>query len=84
MQLTFPSIHIGLVVGIGGEVPSAQADVQLGDVVISQPQSGFMVWWCRMTQEDLYQMDDLPPTGFLNAPPPPPERNIDATIETAT
>jgi nucleoside phosphorylase len=33
----FISIRFGLMVGIGGGVPAAEADIQLGDVVISQP-----------------------------------------------
>src|SRR6266480_7994565 len=34
----FPAVKIGLMVGIGGGVPSLEADIRLGDVVISQPQ----------------------------------------------
>ncbi|RAH68455.1 kinesin [Aspergillus aculeatinus CBS 121060] len=34
---TFPSIELRLLVGIGGGVPSATADVRLGDVVVSVP-----------------------------------------------
>ncbi|KAL2865255.1 uncharacterized protein BJX67DRAFT_373335 [Aspergillus lucknowensis] len=41
MRLTFPSIDIGLMVGIGGGVPSALADIRLGDVVVSKPTGGF-------------------------------------------
>jgi nucleoside phosphorylase len=37
MKTRFPSIRFGLMVGIGGGVPSAEADIRLGDVVISQP-----------------------------------------------
>ncbi|KAL3454233.1 hypothetical protein BJX65DRAFT_85677 [Aspergillus insuetus] len=37
MLSTFPSIDIGLMVGIGGGVPSASADVRLGDVIVSKP-----------------------------------------------
>jgi nucleoside phosphorylase len=36
MLSTFPSIRFGLMVGIGGGVPS-QADIRLGDVVVSKP-----------------------------------------------
>jgi nucleoside phosphorylase len=69
MQSTFRSIHIGLMVGIGGGVPSAQADVRLGDVAISQPQSGHG----GVVQYDFGKTGPdgrLTPTGFLNAPPP--------------
>jgi len=37
MKSRFPSIRFGLMVGIGGGVPSVEADIRLGDVVISQP-----------------------------------------------
>jgi len=69
MQLKFPSIRMGLMVGIGGGVPSAQADVRLGDVVISQPQSGYG----GVVQYDFGKTGPdgrLISTGFLNAPPP--------------
>ncbi|KAJ0413277.1 hypothetical protein BJY00DRAFT_306433 [Aspergillus carlsbadensis] len=41
MLSTFPSIDIGLMVGIGGGVPSASVDVRLGDVVVSKPTGQF-------------------------------------------
>jgi len=34
---TFPSTRFGLMVGIGGGVPSQNADIRLGDVVVSRP-----------------------------------------------
>ena len=37
MLSTFPSIEFGLMVGIGGGVPSKEHDIRLGDVVVSQP-----------------------------------------------
>ena len=37
MKLAFASIRFGLMVGIGGGVPSVEADIRLGDVVISRP-----------------------------------------------
>ncbi|KAF2403403.1 purine and uridine phosphorylase [Trichodelitschia bisporula] len=36
MQLAFSSVRLGLIVGIGGGVPST-ADLRLGDVVVSHP-----------------------------------------------
>jgi nucleoside phosphorylase len=64
----FTSIRFGLMVGVGGGVPSVDADVRLGDVVVSQPvrQHGGVVQYDfgktgsggRMTR-----------TGSLNAPP---------------
>ncbi|KAL3475111.1 hypothetical protein BJX99DRAFT_259727 [Aspergillus californicus] len=41
MLLTFPQLRSGLMVGVGGGVPSpAKTDVRLGDVVVSMPTSG--------------------------------------------
>ena len=68
MQSKFPSLHVGLMVGIGGGVPSVEADIRLGDVVISQPHA---------TRGGVVQCDlgktgaggRLTPTGFLNTPP---------------
>jgi nucleoside phosphorylase len=37
MKSTFSSTRYGLMVGIGGGVPSEEADVRLGDVVVSKP-----------------------------------------------
>jgi len=37
----FPSIRFGLLVGIGGGIPSANVDIRLGDVVVSTPTGGF-------------------------------------------
>src|SRR3954452_10632863 len=41
MRATFKGLRFGLMVGIGGGVPSAEADVRLGDVVVSQPDKTF-------------------------------------------
>src|SRR5712664_461512 len=41
MQTTFPSIRFGLMVGIGGGVPSTSNDIRLGDVVVSKPTGAF-------------------------------------------
>lgn len=37
---SFPNIKIGLMVGIGGGVPSAKHDIRLGDVVVSATSNG--------------------------------------------
>jgi nucleoside phosphorylase len=67
MQSKFASIRFGLMVGIGGGVPSGDADVRLGDVVVSQPhmQHGGMI------QYDLGKtgLSGFTRTGFLNTPP---------------
>lgn len=67
LRRTFGSIQIGLMVGIGGGVPSPEADIRLGDVVVSQPQqaSGGII------QYDLGKSTPhgFVRTGLLNAPP---------------
>jgi nucleoside phosphorylase len=68
MQSKFPSIRIGLMVGIGGGVPSTEADIRLGDVVISQPfgqYGGVVQYDFGKTGAD----GQLTRTGSLNAPP---------------
>ena len=67
MRATFKQIRFGLMVGIGGGVPSAEADVRLGDVVVSQPHGTF----AGVVQ---YDMGKTTPSGFertgsLNSPP---------------
>ncbi|KAE8381512.1 hypothetical protein BDV26DRAFT_289364 [Aspergillus bertholletiae] len=37
MLSTFPQIQFGVMVGIGGGVPTKEADIRLGDVVVSKP-----------------------------------------------
>ncbi|KAF3004376.1 hypothetical protein E8E13_009940 [Curvularia kusanoi] len=66
MQAAFKNIRFGLMVGIGGGVPSA-ADIRLGDVVVSQPDGSFG----GVVQYDLGKATT---TGFrrmgtLNTPP---------------
>jgi nucleoside phosphorylase len=68
MKSRFASIRFGLMVGVGGGVPSAQSDIRLGDVVIGQPhmQHGGIV------QDDFGKTGasgHLTRTSFLNAPP---------------
>ncbi|KAK2790234.1 hypothetical protein FQN52_005731 [Onygenales sp. PD_12] len=41
MLASFPSIRIGLMVGIGGGIPSKKNDVRLGDIVVSKPEGRF-------------------------------------------
>lgn len=41
MLHTFKEIRFGLMVGIGGGVPSVQNDIRLGDVVVSRPEGTF-------------------------------------------
>jgi nucleoside phosphorylase len=37
LKAAFKGIRFGLMVGIGGGVPSAKADIRLSDVVVSEP-----------------------------------------------
>ncbi|KAJ9355337.1 hypothetical protein DTO280E4_6552 [Paecilomyces variotii] len=67
MRSRFPALRFSLLVGIGGGVPSKDADIRLGDVVISQPQGGYG----GVVQYDLGKT--LPggkhvATGLMNAP----------------
>lgn len=68
MRTSFPSMRFGLMVGIGGGVPSDDHDIRLGDVVVSKPgdTSGGVIQYdfgktvkeCRFVR-----------TGSLNRPP---------------
>lgn len=66
MRGRFPNMQFGLMVGVGGGIPT-KTDVRLGDVVVSQP----MGTSTSVVQYDMGQ--DTPRgfirTGFLNAPP---------------
>lgn len=37
LSRTFDSLRFGLMVGIGGGVPSSKHDIRLGDIVVSRP-----------------------------------------------
>jgi len=68
MHHIFPSLKHGLMVGVAGGVPSATADIRLGDVVISQPQGsngGVVQYDFGKTLQDGKFMR----TGSLNSPP---------------
>ena len=67
MKSTFTSTRFGLMVGIGGGVPSEEADVRLGDIVVSKP---------HKTHGGVVQYDSgkatltgFERTGSLNSPP---------------
>ena len=66
MKSSFDAIRFGLMVGIGGGVPSTEHDVRLGDVVVSQPfrEYGGVVQYDsgKATPSGFLR------TGFLNAP----------------
>ncbi|XTI82278.1 hypothetical protein V2W45_1516396 [Cenococcum geophilum] len=68
MQSEFRALQIGLMVGIGGGVPSPEVDIRLGDAVISQPQAGYG----GVVQYDYGKTGSgglCTRTGYLNAPP---------------
>jgi nucleoside phosphorylase len=67
MRLAFTSARFGLMVGIGGGVPSKEADIRLGDVVVSKPHKVYG----GVVQ---YDSGKATPSGFertgsLNTPP---------------
>ncbi|KAF4631103.1 hypothetical protein G7Y89_g7028 [Cudoniella acicularis] len=74
MMSSFPKINIGLMVGVGGGVPSSNHDIRLGDVVVSKPGpfGGGVVQYDmgKMTSGGIFQR-----TGAL---PPPPRRLLGA------
>ncbi|KAJ5633204.1 Tetratricopeptide-like helical [Penicillium lividum] len=68
MLPTFPSLRFGLIVGIGGGVPSKYADIRLGDVVVSIPvaaSGGVVQYDYGKTLRD----GCFVRTGSLNKPP---------------
>jgi nucleoside phosphorylase len=67
MRATFKAIRFGLMVGIGGGVPSAETDIRLGDVVVSQPHGAFG----GVVQYDMGKSttSGFKRTGSLNSPP---------------
>ncbi|KAH7179070.1 uncharacterized protein B0J16DRAFT_402434 [Fusarium flagelliforme] len=68
MLRTFKSIRFGLMVGVGGGIPSKDHDIRLGDIVVSRPSgtNGGVVQYDlgKALQEGKFQR-----TGSLNAPP---------------
>jgi nucleoside phosphorylase len=67
LRATFKAIRFGLMVGIGGGIPSTDADVRLGDVVVSQPHQTFG----GVVQYDSGKatLSGFARTGSLNSPP---------------
>lgn len=70
MLQTFPSLEFGLMVGIGGGVPSRKTDIRLGYIVVSTPTSAST--FGGVIQYDygktLYD-GSFQQTGSLNKPP---------------
>jgi nucleoside phosphorylase len=67
MQHTFPNIRIGLMVGIGGGVPTRH-DIRLGDIVVSNPGNG-MGGVLQYDFGNTIQNREFHRTGFLDQPP---------------
>jgi nucleoside phosphorylase len=68
MLCSFTSVKIGLMVGIGGGVPSEEHDIRLGDVVVSKPGQKFG----GVVQYDFGKTlagGEFIQTGSLNKPP---------------
>ncbi|OAT00872.1 hypothetical protein, variant 3 [Blastomyces dermatitidis ER-3] len=69
MKFTFTAIRFGLMVGIGGGVPSKEIDIRLGDIVVSKPTREFG----GVIQYDYgktVQHGQFERSGMLNKPPP--------------
>jgi nucleoside phosphorylase len=68
IKTAFGSLRFGLLVGIGGGVPTTQNDIRLGDVVVSQPdgQFGGVVQYDRGQRRSDGRFHR---TGLLNTPP---------------
>lgn len=68
LSARFQSVKIGLMVGVGGGVPSEDHDIRLGDVVVSQPSDthGGVVQYDKGKRrpDDQFQR-----TGHLDKPP---------------
>lgn len=68
MLSSFKSVRTGLMVGIGGGVPSKEVDIRLGDVVVSKPgkSSGGVIQYDfgKTTGEGQFEI-----TASLNKPP---------------
>ena len=70
----FPSVKIGLMVGVGAGVPSDEDDIRLGDVVVSQPKNGnggvLQYDFGKAIEGGQFQQSshlNTPPTLLLNA-----------------
>ncbi|KAN0077438.1 hypothetical protein V8E54_005742 [Elaphomyces granulatus] len=68
MRTTFPSIRFGLMVGIGGGVPSMNNDIRLGDVVVSKP-SGILGGVVQYDHGKTVASGVFQQTGMMNRPP---------------
>ena len=73
MLSSYPQIKFGLMVGIGGGIPSEENDIRLGDVVVSKPEGSFggvRQYDCgKATVHGFEERGNLnsPPSALLNA-----------------
>ncbi|CZR68764.1 uncharacterized protein PAC_18663 [Phialocephala subalpina] len=67
MQSTFQNLRFGLMVGVGGGIPSDENDIRLGDIAVSLPseQAGGVIQYDMGKDED----GGFCRTGSLNSPP---------------
>ncbi|KAF2237370.1 purine and uridine phosphorylase [Viridothelium virens] len=79
MMITFPSMRLRFMVGIGGGVPGADADIRLGDVVVSKPVD-------NLPGVVQYDMGKRLPNGYQRTGclAPPPELLLQATSKLET
>jgi nucleoside phosphorylase len=77
MLSSFPSIRVGLMVGIGAGIarPEQKRDIRLGDIAVSVPhgQSGGVIQYdlgkSRTSEDQGHTTHTFERTGFLNSPP---------------
>lgn len=67
MLSSFPNIKFGLMVGIGGGIPSDDNDIRLGDVVVSKPEGTF--GGVRQYNSGKATTHGFEERGQLNSPP---------------
>lgn len=67
MQSIFPNLRFGVMVGVGGGVPSPENDIRLGDIAVSLPstQGGGVIQYDLGRRE----VDGFHRRGALNKPP---------------
>lgn len=68
MLSTFPAMRFGLMVGIGGGVPSRETDIRLGDIVVSKP-TGDLGGVVQYDYGKTISDGHFQRTGSLNKPP---------------
>ncbi|KAG9758549.1 purine and uridine phosphorylase, partial [Aureobasidium melanogenum] len=75
MLSSFPSIKVGLMIGIGAAIPGPKHDIRLGDVVVSLPQgqTGGVVQYdfgkSRASRDQGHTPNTFERVEFLNPPP---------------